>query len=255
MTAMLTDQQVAQAADFLDSAAASGSPLPPIPESCRPQTASDGGRIYAERWRRNPRPAIAWKAAPVGGEIVTAPFFEGMLLRSPAELPASDFNFCIVEAEIAFRIGRDLAPSPGALDEAAVLDAVESVFAVIEAPNIRYADGPSVGVPSIAADGIGAQALIIGPEISGWRDRDLSALPLVITDNGEPVAEGRPPAERPDPVAMLARFLNALSEQGRTVDAGQIITTGAAGLVAPGSAGHGYVARFDGIGEVEMTLA
>lgn len=254
MTATLTDQQVAEAADFLDRAAATGSPLPLIPESCRPQAPSDGGRIYAERWRRDPRPAVAWKAAPAGSEIVTAPFFEGMLLRSPAGLPASDFNFCIVEAEVAFRIGRALAPSADARDEADMLDAVEAAFAVIEAPNIRYADGISAGLPSIAADGIGAQALIIGPEIGGWRERDLSALPLVITDDGEPVAEGRPPAERPDPVAMLVRFLNALSEQGRTVDAGQIITTGAAGLVAPGAAGHCYVARFDGIGEVEMTL-
>lgn len=254
MPAELTNQQVADAADFLDQAAAAGAPLPPIPEACRPGTALDGGRIFAERWRRNPRPAVAWKAAPAGEEIATAPFFEGMVLPSPARLPAAGFNLCIVEAEIAFRIGRALPPAADPRDEAAVLDAVEAAFAAIEAPNIRYADGVSVGVPSIAADGIGAQALIIGPAIDQWRERDLAALPVTIEADGEPVAEGRPPADRPNPVAMLVRFLNALSLQDRTVDAGCIITTGAAALIAPGAAGRRYVARFEGIGEVELAL-
>ena len=254
MPAGLTDQQVAEAADFLDRATAAGAPLPPIPEACRPRTALDGGRIFAERWRRNPRPAAAWKAAPAGDEIVTAPFFEGMVLPSPARLPAADFNLCIVEAEVAFRIGRTLPPADDPRGEAAVLDAVEAAFIAIEAPNIRYADGVSAGLPSIAADGIGAQALIIGPAIDQWREQDLSALPVTIEDDGEPAAEGRPPADRPDPVAMLVRFLNVLSLQGRTVDAGHVITTGAAALVAPGAAGHEYVVRFHGIGEAELAL-
>ena len=254
MAARLTDAQVREAADFLDAAAAAGGPLPAIPESCRPELPADGGRIFQERWSRNPRPAAAWKAAQVGEEIVTAPFFEGMVRESPAELAGADFNLCIVEGEVAFRMGGALEPAAGERGAAELLEAVDAAFVAIEAPNIRYADGTSAGVPSIAADGIGAQALILGPEIPDWRERDLAALPLSIEADGERIAEGRPRDQRPDPVGMLVRFANALSEQGRTVEAGQVITTGAAGLFAPGVAGRTYVARFEGIGEVVMAL-
>lgn len=254
MAGRLTDAQVLEAADFLDAAAAAGGPVAAIPESCRPETGVDGGRILMERWSRNPREAVAWKAAQAGGEFVLAPFFEGMVRESPAEFAAGDFNFCVVEAEVAFRMERTLEPASEARSEAEVLDAVAAAFLVIEAPNIRYADGPRAGLPSIAADGIGAQALILGPEIGDWRERDLAELPVVIEANGEQVAEGRAKEERPDPVGTLVQFANALSEQGRTIEAGQLITTGAAGLVAPGVGGTTYVVRSAGVGEVVMTL-
>ena len=83
MSDTLTDAQVIEAADFLDEATANGLPLPLIPESCRPQSAADGGRIYWERWSRNQRPAVAWKAAVIEGDMVLAPFFDGMVLDSP----------------------------------------------------------------------------------------------------------------------------------------------------------------------------
>ena len=254
MAGRLTDAQVLEAADFLDAAAAAGGPMGAIPESCRPGTGADGGRILMERWSRNPREAVAWKAAEAGGQFVLAPFFEGMVRESPAEFAAGDFNFCVVEAEVAFRMGRGLEPAAGVREAEEVLDAVEAAFLAIEAPNIRYADGPRAGLPSIAADGIGAQALILGPEIPDWRERDLAELAVVIEANGEQAAEGRAKEERPDPVGMLTRFANALSEQGRTLEAGQAVTTGAAALVAPGVAGTTYVVRADGVGEVVMSL-
>lgn len=254
MAGRLTDEQVREAADFLDAAAAAGGPMKAIPESCRPVTGVDGGRILMERLSRNPRAAVAWKAAQAGGEFVLAPFFEGMVRESPAEFSAAEFNFCVVEAEVAFRMGRELALVSEARSEAEVLDAVEAAFLAIEAPNIRYAEGPRAGLPSIAADGIGAQALILGPEIGGWRERDLAELELVIEANGEQVAEGRAKEERPDPTGTLTRFANALSEQGRTVEAGQVITTGAAALVAPGVGGTRYVVRAAGVGEAAMSL-
>ena len=157
----LSDQQVSAAADFLDAAAAAGGPLPAIPEECRPQTAADGQRIFAARWAKTGAPAVAWKAAVLGGEMMLAPFFEGMLSESPLQISAALFNHCVIEGEVAFRIGSGLAPRAGGYSDAEVQAAVSSAHAAIEAPNIRYAE--PAGMPGMAADGIGAQALVIGP--------------------------------------------------------------------------------------------
>ena len=247
----LTEEQVAAAAEFLDAAAAAGGALPTIPEGCRPQTAADGERVFAARWAKTERPAVAWKAAAVGGAMALAPFFEGMVLESPAQMAGASFNHCVIEAEVAFRMGAALGPREGGYSDAEVQAAVSAAFGVIEAPNIRYADLPP-NFPSMAADGIGAQALVLGPEIADWRERDLDAIEVEILVDGEQVAEGR--EERPSPLGILTAAVNEIGSRGMTVEAGQVITTGAAALHQPGRAGQTAVVRFPGVGEVVLEL-
>ena len=250
MSDALTDAQVTAAADFLDQATANGLPLPAIPESCRPETAADGGRIYWERWSRNQRPAVAWKAAVIDGDMVLAPFFDGMVMDSPASIPGDAFVNCILEAEVAFRLGRDFAPADGGHSERDVLGGVSNAYIVIEAPNSRFAEPP--GMPGMAADGVGNQALIIGPEIDDWQSKDLVALPCEILINGERVAEGRD--GRPNPIEVLVATVNEINNRGMTVSTGEVVTTGAAAIHVPGLAGQEVTIRFPGIGDVELSL-
>ena len=251
MPEALSDQQVAAAADFLDSAAAAGGALPAIPEECRPQTAADGQRIFAARWARTGAPAVAWKAAVLEGAMALAPFFEGMVLDSPAQMAGDVFNHCVIEGEVAFRMASDFAPREGGYSDAEVQAAVGSAHAVIEAPNIRFADFPP-GMPSMAADGVGAQALVIGPEIADWRERDLDSVEVAVLIDGEQVAEGRD--ERPSPLEILTATVNEIGARGMTVQAGQVITTGAAAIYQPASAGQTATLRFPGIGDVVLEL-
>lgn len=246
----LSDAQVAAAADFLDAAAAAGPPYAAIPQDCRPATAADGQRVFAARWARTDAAAAAWKAAVLGGAMVLAPFFDGMLYDSPASLAGASFHRCIVEGEVAFRIGSALAPREGGYRGADVQAAVAAAHAVIEAPNVRFAEPPEM--PSFAADAIGAQVLVMGPEITDWRGRDLRRVEVEILLDGEAVAEGRD--ERPDPLEILTAAVNEIGAQGMTVEAGQVITTGAAAVYQPARAGQTAVVRFPGIGEIVMEL-
>ena len=250
MSDSLTDAQVLAAADFLDEATANGLPLPPIPESCRPQTAADGGRIYWERWSRDQRPAVAWKAAVIDGDMVLAPFFDGMVMDSPAEIAGSTFVTCILEAEVAFRLGQDFAPVDGGHSAESILAGVSNAYIVIEAPNSRFDGGAAM--PSMAADGVGNQALIIGPEIDDWQSKELVALPCEILIDGERVAEGRD--GRPNPTEVLVATVNEINNRGMTVNAGEVITTGAAAIHVPGLAGQDVTIRFPDIGDVELSL-
>jgi len=250
MSDALTDAQVSEAADFLDQATANGLPLPPIPESFRPETAADGGRIYWERWSRNPTPAIAWKAAVIDGDMVLAPFFEGMVMDSPATIPGDTFVTCILEAEVAFRVGQDFAPTKGAHSADDILGGVSNAYIVIEAPNSRFSEPP--GMPGMAADGVGNQALIIGPEIDDWQSKELVALACSSVVDGETIAEGSD--GRRSPTEVLVATVNEINNRGMTVKEGEGITTGAA-AVQPFPSGRGEVTiRFPGIGDVELSL-
>lgn len=250
MSDALTDAQVKEAADFLDDATANGLPLPPIPESIRPRNAADGGRIYWERWSRDPKPAVAWKAAVLEGDMVLAPFFEGMVMDSPASIPGDRFVNCILEAEVAFRLGAEFAPTDGGHTQESILGAVSNAYIVIEAPNSRFSENP--GMPGMAADGVGNEALIVGPEIADWQHRDLVSLPCSIQINGEVVAEGRD--GRPNPTEILVATVNEINNRGMTVSSGEIITTGAAAIHPGGQAGMEVAIVFPGIGEVELSL-
>ena len=127
---------------------------------------------------------------------------------------------------------------------------MSNAYIVIEAPNNRYGGAPEF--PSMAADGVGNQALIVGPEIDDWRNRDLVSLPCSIQIDGEVVAEGRD--GRPNPVEVLVATVNEINNRGMTVAAGEIITTGAAALHPGGQAGMEVTIHFPDIGDVELSL-
>ncbi len=107
-------------------------------------------------------------------------------------------------------------------------------------------------MPGMAADGVGNQALIIGPEIDDWQSKELVALPCQILINGEAMAEGRD--GRPNPTEILVATVNEINARGMTVSAGEVITTGAAAIHVPGLAGQEVTIRFPGIGDVELSL-
>ena len=119
--AQLTDDQVADAVAFLAQARARGGPLPAFPEACRPATMGDAYRIaQATRSPANERPD-GWKAGASSAAQLrdaglatppVAPLFPGVLCESPADLDGATYHLCIMEAEVAFRLGAGLPSRP-----------------------------------------------------------------------------------------------------------------------------------------------
>ena len=263
MPTTLTEAQVREAADFLIAARQSASAFGSIPADCRPGTIADGQRVsemLAERldWR-----PIGWKAGYSSTEQLrelgtdaapSAPLCAGMLQDSPGQLSAAIYGICMIEAEVAFRLARDLPARDTryGLDE--IRDAVASVHAVIEAPNVRFAAGRDVGLPSIVADGFAAETLIIGPSIGDWRERDLTTIGIELLFDGEIVARGLEGDKRCDPLAVLHGMSNDFSRRPDGLRADQIITTGQAAPATEIKPGQTAVARFAGIGDVTVTM-
>ena len=122
----LTDDQVADAVAFLAQARARGGPLPAFPEACRPATIGDAYRIaQATRSPADTRPD-GWKAGASSAAQLrdaglatppVAPLFPGVLCESPADLDGATYHLCIMEAEVAFRLGDGAALAAGSLHD------------------------------------------------------------------------------------------------------------------------------------------
>lgn len=260
----LTDAQVEAAATHLEEGFAAGLPLAAIPEDVRPTSIADADRIATRLRRGASGPLDGWKAGASSPAQMrdlgvstppVAPLPQGVVVASPANLDASTYFLPIMEAEVAFRLAADLPPRDTPYSAEEVSDAVASAHIAIEAANFPFADGPAAGMPSIIAAGFAVAYLVVGPEIEGWRDRDLRALEVQLLLDGEVAATGLEGDARCDPFGVLVAMANDLASRGSPLEAGQVVTTGAAAPPTPAQPGQTVTVRFGDIGEVVARLA
>lgn len=260
----LTDAQVEAAATHLEEGFAAGLPLAAIPEDLRPTSIEDADRIATRLRRGAAGPLDGWKAGASSPAQMSdlgvstppvAPLQQGVVVASPANLDASIYYLPIMEAEVAFRLGADLPSRDTPYSAEEVSAAIASAHIAIEAANFPFADGPAAGMPSIIAAGFAVAYLVVGPEIEGWRDRDLRALDVQLLLDGEVAATGLEGDSRCDPLGVLVAMANDLASRGTPLQAGHVVTTGAAAPPTPAQPGQTVTVRFGGIGDVVTRLA
>lgn len=198
----------------------------------------------------------AWKvgaASPVSWPTC-APIFAGHVAKSPAHLLATRDGLNGVEAELAFRVGRDLPArgTPYAEDE--VWNALESLHVAIEHLDSRFADRTMAPEPAVLADNISNGGFCWGPAVEDWRGADLAKPEARLTIDGKEVAKAVGGNAAGHPRRLVAWLANHLAQRGRPLTAGTFVTTGShTGLcIAPLRAP--VVACFTGLGEAQLTL-
>ncbi len=198
--------------------------------------------------------------------VTSAPMLERLGLRAPligpilrsrhhrsgATLPRSDFMVCVVEAEVGFRLGRDIE---GSLSREELLDAIDAVFPAIEVADSRYARWAEAPAPAIVADLAYAGSWVRGADCANWRELDLRALPVRLHRDGELAREGHSSAVLGDPVEALARALAEAARHGRVLRAGTLVSTGTCTAPWPLDGGGHLSADFGPLGRVELTLS
>ena len=113
--------------------------------------------------------ASAQSQALVGAaEPFMARVFADTVFTSPATIPPGRFFAPGVEAELAFRLDRDLPPRPDGYDRATIETAVAAVHPAIEICDNRFTDWRTVGLPSIIADnGFYGALVLVRPFLLG----------------------------------------------------------------------------------------
>ncbi|MBC8007778.1 MAG: fumarylacetoacetate hydrolase family protein [Prolixibacteraceae bacterium] len=235
-----------------------------LPVACRPATRIEGYQVQAQVALLSTQKTFGWKIAatskagqqhigvdgPLAGRLL-----EKRVFPSGSNVPLTGNVMNVVEAEFAFRMGRDLPSrkTPYSVDD--VLAAVVSMHPAIEIPDSRYEDFVTAGAAQLIADNACAGYFVLGPaSLTDWRNHNLARHPVTVRVNGKLAREGSGENVLGDPRIALTWIANELSLSGDMLRAGETITTGT--CVAPADVGPGdfVIADFGILGRVETRL-
>ena len=246
-------QDLAEEAARLLCAARGGAPVHELPATCRPESDADAYQIQDAVTRRLGHAIGGWKvgAASPTTAAFCAPIYSNMIRPSPASYHAAELRLIGIEAELGFRLGRDL-PARAAHYDRAEVAAGATLHPVIEVVDSRYADFRSLDRPSILADNFSNGGLVYGAAVPNWEGLDFARTTITVTEDGEPFADSSQGAAR-DPVAALADFANLMRKRAG-IKVGTIVTTGSwTGMVFT-RRGARIIADFGPLGRVEVAF-
>nr|WP_298685706.1 fumarylacetoacetate hydrolase family protein [uncultured Dongia sp.] len=238
--------------------------LPALPTDCRPMTLTDGYAVQDAMAVLAGSPIFGWKIAATSAagqkhigvtEPLAGRLFADFVLRDGASLPAAPLQMRVIEAEFAFRMGRDLGPRAAAYEMDEVCAAVADLHLAIEIPDARFEPFDNIGPAQIAADDAFAAWFVLGPKVEGWAELDLPTQPVRVWKNGKAAAEGTGANALGDPRLALTWLANELSKRGGGLKAGEVITTGTCITPLEIARGDAIVAEFTGLGQVSVTLS
>jgi 2-keto-4-pentenoate hydratase len=263
MAAVMDQAAMERAADILWQARLAGKRLEILPEDCRPRSLDEGYAIQDLMAIRCGRETAGWKIAATSAagqrhigvsEPLAGRLFADFILADGARLDAAPMHMRVVEAEFAFRFGRDL-PSRGTPYEVEeVMEAAADLHLAIELPDARFERFAEIGPPSIAADDAFAAWYILGPQIARWRGLDLAAQPVRATRNGQPAGEGSGANALGDPRLALTWLVNERSKRGGGVTASQVVITGTCLKPVEIEPGDDVTIEFPGLGEMKVAF-
>ncbi|MFT3774341.1 MAG: hypothetical protein QM820_53960 [Minicystis sp.] len=230
----MTPDQVNEAARVLLDARRENKTIDAIPEACRPRTVDEGYAVQDALVALSGARVVGWKLGsttpywqkragltePMAGRLL-----DTMVHRGSTTLPGAHFHLRMVECEYAFELGKDLPPRAEPYSREEVEDAVGAVHGCIEVADTRYAKGLIMDTPSLIADNVIAGAYIVGPEIRGWREVDLTNMPVRVWVAGKQINEGKGENTGGHPILPLVWLANDRRKRGDGLKAGMIVST------------------------------
>ena len=255
------------AADLLCQARILGTRLAELPLELRPATPQAGyecqDQVVKQLLAHYGGTIVGYKVActnrlaqellnqdgPFCGSLMSAVCFD-----SPAQLPASNYAVRVMEAEFAFRMGRDLPAASEPLSREVIEAAIETAIPSIEIVDSRFTSWTTVGAPSLIADCACNAGWVKGPEVPDWRGVDLAEQPVRLIVNGEVAHRGSGAAVLGHPLNAIRWLVDTLHSRGLGLKKGHWVTTGVTTDVYLAEAGDHVVADFGPIGTAEVTF-
>jgi 2-keto-4-pentenoate hydratase len=197
-----------------------------------------------------------WKISPRRPDAAptAAPIPPGRRLSSPADVREVPGRLLGIEAEIAFRFGRDLPPRREPYADATVRDAVDAALVAIELCATRLADWEQAAPLWRLADLQSTACLVVGEPWRDWRSLDFAQLEAVVTVDGAEKMRRRGAHPNLDPSVLLSDLVAHACAEGDGIRAGDIVTTGSwIGMLAV-EAPATIDVRFKGVGDARLRL-
>ena len=189
--------------------------------------------------------------APTPGRIYTDTLFSSPALLSPELF----INYRNCECEFAFRLGTDVPARDRPYTEKDARAVVDCLLPVIEIGDMVFTDWYAASAyygPCL--DNGGGAAVVHGAEFTDWDEHDLAAASIDVIFNGTPLKSGRGIAAMGHPITSLTWMINWLSERGRSLQAGDLVSTGTCTGHCFAQVGDTVSADFGPFGVVAVTF-
>ncbi len=199
--------------------------------------------------------ATAWKVGAPNADIepTAAPIHPPLVHASPATWTHAPVTGLAIEAELGFRVARDVEPRAltSTPDVTAYFD---QVLVTIELCDARMRNHAAVSSLWKLADSQVNAGLVVGSGCALSPLTDFSRLRCELHVDGAPIVPA--PAGHPlgDPRVLLPWWLRHAARRGG-LRAGDVVTTGSWCGLVPVSSGTTVDARFDGIGAASVRFA
>jgi 2-keto-4-pentenoate hydratase len=186
---------------------------------------------------------------------LVGPIFSASIRHAHAgktvEFPVYENGFAAVEAEFIFRLATDApaAKKTWTPEEASELDL--DMLAGIETAGSPLSSINDLGPGAIVSDFGNNAGLILGPAIRGWRSRGADSLVCEVWIGDRSVGHGGASSLPGGPLAGLAFALARCAQVGRSLKAGDLVSSGATTGIHDIRAGQSARVRFDGDGEID----
>lgn len=258
----LDERDVAWAADMLENARRSRSPLEPLAKLLSTLDLPSAYRIQGEWVRRRVASGARVEGYKVG--LTSRAMQEQLGVDQPdagcllddmfitgGTVAASRFIAPRVEPEIAFVLGRPLRGPGVTVAEAAA--AVGSLRPALEVIDSRIKDW-RITILDTVADNASCGGVVLGEASLGLSEVELGSIEVVLKKAGTPVEVGTAAAVMGNPLAALAWLANLLGQRGEGMAAGQVVLPGSMTRAVPAGAGDDFEATFVGLGSVAVSF-
>lgn len=249
-------QEVEQAARLLLAARKTGNKLTELPQTLKPRSIADVRAIQDAVDRQIPEPVVGYKFHKKPNQpLCYAPLYPSRIFMSPAQIRVEIARSLCIEAEITFKLRRDLPARAEPYGDAEAMAAF-SATAAFEIVDSRFADLKKMAAGALLevyADHMANGGFVLGAFRDDWQSFDFTKTRVTMMQGDRALADQVGGHPNGNPGGELAAFVNAMRE-GPGLKAGAIVATGSFTSFRPMAANHVVVGAFAGFGEVQATV-
>ena len=182
-------------------------------------------------------------------EPITGVLFASGLREAGATVRLADFRALMLEVELGFRVGKAIRQVPA--DLAALREHIAACVPMVELAEIPYGKEKFSGADLIA--GNSASCAYIAGTKPDWRDRDINAVNVRFSRDGELLHEAPASDVMGDQWQALAWLVRRIIDQGYVIEPDHMLMTGSIGAAHPGMPGS-YLADYGDFGQIAFEV-